>query len=122
MSKEPTIDIIHQEEDGLHILHLAGRLDSVTSPAAEQRIVDIIEKGDLLVVNLQDLVFISSAGLRLILVFMKKTKKRNARMIFCSPGDHILKTFEVSNFLEFLEIATSLEEALLRAKQSKRKA
>jgi anti-anti-sigma factor len=122
MSKEPTIDIIHQEEDGLHILHLAGRLDSVTSPQAEQRIIDVIEKGDLLVINLKDLVFISSAGLRLILVFMKKTKKRNARMIFCAPGDHILKTFEVSNFLEFLEIATSLEEALLRAKQAKGKA
>ena len=122
MNKEPSIDILHQEEDGLHIMHLAGRRDSVTSPQAEQRIIDIIEKGDMLVINLKDLVFISSAGLRLILVFMKKTKKRNARMIFCAPGDQILKTFEVSNFLEFLEIATSLEEALLRAKQSKGKA
>lgn len=116
MSKEPTIDIIHQEEDGLHILHLAGRLDSMTSPHAEKRIVEIIERGDLIVVNLKDLVFISSAGLRLILVFMKKTKKRNARMIFCEPGDHVLKIFEVSNFLEFLEIASTLEEGLQKAR------
>ena len=116
MSKEPTIDIVHREEDGLHILHLAGRLDSVTSPEAEKRILDIIEKGDLIVINLKDLVFISSAGLRLILVFMKKTRKRNARMIFCSPADHVLKAFEVSNFTEFLEIAANLEEALHKAR------
>jgi len=73
------------------------------------------------VINLKDLVFISSAGLRLILVFMKKTKKERPHD-FCAPGDQILKTFEVSDFLEFLEIATSLEEALLRAKQARNKA
>jgi len=116
MSKEPTIDIIHREEDGMHVLHLAGRLDSVTSPEAEKKIIEIIEKGELIIINLKDLVFISSAGLRLILVFMKKTKKRNARMIFCSPGDHVLQAFEVSNFTEFLEIASTLEDALARAR------
>jgi anti-anti-sigma factor len=118
MSKEPTIDIIHREEDGLHVLHLAGRLDSTTSPEAEKKIVEIIEKGELIVINLKDLIFISSAGLRLILVFMKKTKRRQARMIFCSPRDHVLKAFEVSNFTEFLEIASTLEEALSRARGS----
>jgi anti-anti-sigma factor len=114
MSTKPSIDILHREDDGLHILHLAGRLDSATSPEAEKRIIEIIEKGELMVINLKDLVFISSAGLRLMLVFMKKTKTRNARMIFCSPGDQILKTLEVSNLTEFLEIASSLDEALAR--------
>jgi hypothetical protein len=35
-------------------------------------------------------------------------------MIFCAPGEHVLKVFEVSNFLEFLEIAASIEEAVLK--------
>lgn len=114
MSKQPQLDITHQEDDGLHILHLSGRLDTLTSPHAEGRILEVIEKGDTFILNLEDLVYISSAGLRLILVFMKKTKKKNARMIFCAPGENILKVFEVSNFLEFLEITASIEEAVLK--------
>lgn len=114
MSKTPHLDITHREDDGLHILHLAGRLDTVTSPHAENQIIEVIEKGDTFIMNLQDLVYISSAGLRLILVFMKRTKKKNARMIFCAPSEQILKVFEVSNFLEFLEIAESIEAAVLK--------
>lgn len=114
MRKPTKIEITHHEDDGLHILHLAGRLDTETSPHAESRIMEVIERGDTFIMNLQDLVYISSAGLRLILVFMKKTRKKNARMIFCAPGEHVLKVFEVSNFLEFLEIASSIEEAVLK--------
>ncbi|MCE9588322.1 MAG: STAS domain-containing protein [Verrucomicrobia bacterium] len=114
MSKRPDFDITHSQDEGLHILHLSGRLDTVTSPAAETQIIEVIEKGDTFIMNLRDLVYISSAGLRLILVFMKRTKKKNARMIFCAPGEHVLKVFEVSNFLEFLEITESIEEAVLK--------
>ena len=114
MSKNPELEIMHVEDNGLHILHLSGRLDTTTSPHAENLIIEVIEKGNTFIMNLQDLVYISSAGLRLILVFMKRTKKKNARMIFCSPGEHVLKVFEVSNFLEFLEIVESIEAAVLK--------
>ena len=114
MSKTPNLEISIHEDDGLHILHLAGRLDTATSPKAESQIIEVIEKGETIIINLKELVFISSAGLRLILVFMKRTKKKNARMIFCAPGEHVLKIFEVSNFLEFLEIAETIEEAVLK--------
>jgi anti-anti-sigma factor len=114
MSKNPDLEISIHEDGGLHILHLAGRLDTVTSPKAESQIIEVIEKGETIIINLKELIYISSAGLRLILVFMKRTKKRNARMIFCAPGEHVLKVFEVSNFLEFLEIAESIEEAVLK--------
>jgi anti-anti-sigma factor len=117
MSKPTKIEITHQEEQGLHILHLSGRLDTETAPHAESRVMEVIEKGDTFIMNLQDLVYISSAGLRLILVFMKKTKKKNARMIFCAPGEHVLKVFEISNFLEFLEIAENIEEAVLKLRR-----
>jgi anti-anti-sigma factor len=114
MSKPSSLEITHHEDGGLHILHLTGRLDTVTSPDAESQIIEVIEKGDTIIVNLKELVFISSAGLRLIIIFMKRTKKRNARMIFCAPGESVLKVFEVSNFLEFLEITESIEEAVLK--------
>ena len=114
MSKPLAFEISHHEEDGLHVLHFSGRLDAITSPTAESQIIKVIEKGDTFIVNLRDLFYISSAGLRLILVFVKRTKKKSARMIFCAPGEHILKAFEVSNFLEFLEIAENIEEAVLK--------
>ena len=115
MSKLPNLDIVHAEQDGIQVLHLTGRLDTVTSPDAENRILEVIDKGDLIVINLKELVFISSSGLRLILVIMKRAKKKQARVIFSEPGEHVLKLFEISNFLEFLELAGSLEEALVRA-------
>jgi len=114
MSNSTPLEITHHEADGLHILHLSGRLDTATSPHAENQIIEVIEKGNTIIVNLKELVYISSAGLRLILVFMKRTKKRNARMIFCAPGENVLKVFELSNFLEFLEIAESIEAAVLK--------
>jgi len=115
MSKQPNLDIVHAEHEGIQVLHLTGRLDTVTSPDAENRILEVIENGDLIVINLKELVFISSSGLRLILVIMKRAKKKQARVIFSAAGEHVLKLFEISNFLEFLELAETLEEALERA-------
>ncbi|HBC88147.1 MAG TPA: anti-sigma factor antagonist [Lentisphaeria bacterium] len=123
MSKKEHFEIQHQhnEEDGIHIVHFKGHFDSVSSPAAEAKMSEVIEKGDRIVANFSELIYISSAGLRVLLVALKKSKNKNTRIVFCALGENVRKVFEISNFLSILDVAGTHEEAVERVKKHKAK-
>ncbi len=117
MAEQKKFDIKHHKNDEYHILYIEGNLDSLSCSDAEKVILEAIENANAVIINLDNLIYISSAGLRIILVAAKKSKKKNSHLIFCSPNENIKKIFEVSNFHTILEIAETLEEALNKLKQ-----
>ena len=62
------MEIIEQQEQGISIFKLNGRLDSNTSQGLEKKIFDSISNGSRsMIIEFKDLDYISSAGLRVIL-------------------------------------------------------
>lgn len=112
MKKQKGLEIRHEELDGIHILHISGHFDSLSSEDAQKIIFEALDKGEKIVFDLDELLYISSAGLRVLLLAAKKGRRRNARMVFCSPGEGIKKIFEISNFHTFLDIVEDLDCAL----------
>jgi len=100
------------KEDAL-ILRLQGRLDSNTSEPFEQRMTAIIDAGNRrLVVDLTKLEYISSAGLRVLLMGAKRLKNEEGRLVLCGLRDHIREVFEVSGFLDILTVVDDEDAAL----------
>ena len=99
------------------VIAITGRLDSATAPQLETRIFDLIAEGHRrLIVDLAGLGYISSAGLRVLLVSAKRLKTEGGRLFLAAPRAMVSQVLGISGFSEMLETCATLEEALARAK------
>jgi anti-sigma B factor antagonist len=106
------MEIIEKEQDGVSIFKLVGRLDSKTSPDFEIKVFAAIEKGSKnMIVDFEDLDYISSAGLRVILKATKDLKRAEGKFVLCSMKDYVKEVFEISGFDSFLPIVGSMDDA-----------
>lgn len=109
------MEIIEREQDGVSIFEVAGRLDSNTSPEFEKKLFETIETGSKsVVVDFEDLDYISSAGLRVILKATKALKGSDGLFFLCSLKDYVKEVFDISGFDSFLPIVPTMDEALSR--------
>ena len=84
-------------------LKISGRLDTQTAPELEKEIDATIPGIKELILDMVDLEYVSSAGLRVIL---KAQKAMNAQgsMKLTSVNESIMEVFEVTGFLDILTI------------------
>lgn len=95
--------ITHKIEDGKMTIKLKGRLDTVTAPELEAYLVNVLDDVKLLVLDLESLDYISSAGLRVLLSMQKKMKKQGSMEII-KAQDQIKEVFELTGFDNVLTI------------------
>lgn len=88
------------------VLSLSGKLDSNTSGQLEKEIEDIIiaEKFNNLEIDMTDLTFLSSAGLRVLLGVQKKLNSLDAHLVITNANENIKSVFEITGFLGILNI------------------
>lgn len=84
-------------------LALIGRLDTVTAPELEAEIVAILPTADSLVLDMEKLDYISSAGLRVILKTHKALSPK-AGLKLINVSDNVKEVFEITGFSDFLTI------------------
>ena len=84
-------------------LVLIGRLDTVTAPELEAEISTILPTAESLVLDMEKLEYISSAGLRVILKTQKAlTQKAGLKLI--NVSDDVREVFDITGFSDFLTI------------------
>ncbi len=97
------------------ILAFEGRLDTQTSPDAQQQLTRLIEEGETkILVNFEKLNYISSAGLRVLLVVAKQLKTIDGELRVCGLNEVVKEVFDISRFDLILPISASESEALER--------
>ena len=101
-------------ENNVVKVHLDGHLDSTTAPAFESKLAELLkDEGDFhIVMDCGELMFISSAGLRVFLTFAKKVKKQNGQMALSGLQPTVYAILEASGFLNFLTLCSTIEEAV----------
>lgn len=82
---------------------LAGRLDTTTSPELEQKLRENLPGVTELVLDLADLEYISSAGLRVLLGAQKIMMKQGS-MKLTHVNETVMEIFEVTGFVDILTI------------------
>ncbi|MDE1902624.1 MAG: STAS domain-containing protein [Alphaproteobacteria bacterium] len=101
--------------DQPHVLKPKGHLDSNTGPAFESELLQLINSGTgRLLLDFSDLIYISSAGLRVVLLAAKRLRSANGRLALCSLNPQIAEVFRISGFDAILDIHPSSESALAR--------
>ncbi len=90
-----------------------GRIDSATGPAFEKDVLLQIEEGRRrLLLDFAELVYISSAGLRIVLLAAKRMKTAGGKLALCSLNPQIAEVFEISGFNRILDIHPTRDAAL----------
>ena len=84
-------------------LALAGRLDSSTAPELEAQIAAVPEQVSELVLDFAELDYVSSAGLRVILMAQKKMNKQGEMRII-NVNESVMEVFSMTGFTDILRI------------------
>ncbi|MDD5167492.1 MAG: STAS domain-containing protein [Syntrophales bacterium] len=107
------MEINSRKEKGSLIISVKGRIDAVTAPDFEKSLSEWISAGETtMIVNLFDLEYISSAGLRSILAIAKVLKAKGGKMIFASLKGTVKDVFKISGFGSIFQIYDSEQEAI----------
>ena len=106
------MNTVIKKEGDVSILSLTGSLDTNTSKEAEDQINILLEEGSIkLLIDLTDLDYISSSGLRILLSTSKKLKPLRGEMRICGLNETVNEVFEISGFTMIFKIFKTIEEA-----------
>jgi len=95
------------------VIRLCGRLDAATAGSVENAFLERAEQGvKSFAFDLGGLGYISSAGLRVMLLAAKKTRSAGGKLALFGLGDTVREVFEISGFLAIFAIFGSEDDAL----------
>jgi anti-anti-sigma factor len=107
--------IAHQEKDGVICFQIEGRLDAESAPEAETTVKSVLKQGNQrLLFDLSRMDYISSAGLRVILLAVKELRNKQGKVVLCGLTPYVKEIFDVSNFSSIIPITDSVETGLQR--------
>lgn len=109
------MDIQQERSDGVLVVTPSGRIDSTTSDALEQALTRAFQAGERrLIVDFDRVSYISSAGLRVLLVAAKRLRAEHGVLVLCALGEPVRQVFELAGFLPLFTVERSRELALAR--------
>jgi anti-sigma B factor antagonist len=95
--------INHNREAEKLTVAIEGRLDTTTAPELEKALGTLLEGVTDLVLDMTNLEYVSSAGLRVILK-AQKVMFRSGKMKLIGVNESIMEVFEITGFSDILEI------------------
>jgi anti-sigma B factor antagonist len=102
-----------RQVDGITVVILDGRLDSSASGEVMDQLSGLVNAGATrMILNLESLTYISSAGLRSILVAAKLTKTLNGDMRMCEASDLVSQILETCGFSNLIKIDAHEEDSI----------
>jgi stage II sporulation protein AA (anti-sigma F factor antagonist) len=107
------MDLQTRIESNAIVVTISGRLDAVTAPEYEKRIREMIDGGNsYFVVDFEQLDYISSAGLRALLLMAKLLKEKDGKVCFANVKGNVRSVFDMSGFTGLFKMENSVAEAL----------
>ncbi len=107
------VEVRVEKMDGKIILRIEGRLDAVSCPIVEKKIEVLIQEKQIhLLLDFNEVEYMSSAGLRFLLSFTKKMKSLQGSFVLFSLSDEVIKIVRMAGFEKVLHICRNEKEAL----------
>ena len=98
---------------GVLVISAAGQVHGVNAREFHDNLYkEIIASGNLVVLDLEKLSYINSAGLRSILLVAKTLQGRNAKLVLCSLSDSLKEILKIAGFDKIIEVFESRSDAI----------
>lgn len=96
------------------VLALTGRLDTNTSGELDRHLAEHVGLADRLVLELTSIEYVSSAGLRVVLMLAKKLQRGGGALVLCGMSAGVREVFDIAGFSKILTIEPDRASALTR--------
>lgn len=107
------MEIYESKSGSVFILELSGRLDASTAGILEKKFMELLDRGGKqFIFDFDQLDYISSAGLRVLLVAAKKTNSIGGKIALSSLKEHVKEVFDIAGFTAILSICSTRDDAL----------
>ena len=101
-----------EEVDGVTVATLFGELDGRTAPIVQERLLTLPEPNGKALLDMSGVSYISSAGLRALLMLYRRMTADNGRVALVGLTEGIKDVMTVTGFLEFFDDYETLDEGL----------
>ncbi len=106
------MEIKEQNKGNYYVVSIVGRLDTTNYQELEEKLQSIHDEGhNNLIIDCGEMDYVSSSGLRVFLMFLKKIKSVNGKFLLCSLQDSIQEIFKISGFISIFDIYDDLGKA-----------
>ncbi len=113
MASETQLAIRTEQDEKAVILCLSGRVDGTNASILDEAVRDRIDAGQpALLFDFDELEYISSAGLRVLLLAARRMQASKGKTLFCGLSEQIAEVFRVSGFDHILPVFGTRSEAL----------
>src|ERR1700761_6525113 len=106
------MNITFKKSGDVEIAEIEGSIDSKTSPELQQSVLDVIPGTSKIILDMTKVGFVSSAGLRVLLMVYRQIKGKNGKIILVGVSDEIKDVMFMTGFITIFEIEKTLDEAL----------
>ncbi|MDD4171556.1 MAG: STAS domain-containing protein [Syntrophomonas sp.] len=105
--------ILENKKSNVTVIELDGRLDSSTSSLLEEKLLAGLGFGEHnYIIDFAQVDYISSAGLRVLLMAAKKSKAAGGKVVLSALVDNVKEVFDIAGFTSIFMLFVSQEEAL----------
>lgn len=105
------MDVEERNDGPVTIIAPKGHLDSLTSPQLQPKLLEVVKRGGPIVVDCAELPYVSSAGLRVLMLAAKQGRSSGARIALAALQPTVRKVFDISGFSALFEIHETASEA-----------
>jgi anti-sigma B factor antagonist len=107
------MEVSERTAEGVNVIILGGRFDAHAANDIEQKLDSLLDAGKVqLVVDLGQLEYISSSGLRVLLGALKKAREQQGDIILSDLQPYVREIFEISGFTQLFKMYDKTEEAI----------
>ena len=113
MGNGDVLSLVTEKSGDIPVLVPMGRIDGSTAAMFQDALLKLVDEGGgPIVVDFEKVDYISSAGLRALLLVAKRLQANDGKLALCGMRDHIFEVFKISGFNEILAIHPTRQDAI----------
>lgn len=102
--------------EDVKVAELIGDIDSATAPEVQSKILSLVDSGTKILLDMSQVSYMSSAGLRILLSLFRQTTAKNGKLVLVGLSEDLEDTMSVTGFLSFFTTSKTVEEGLAALK------
>jgi anti-sigma B factor antagonist len=104
--------------DGITVITMSGDIDGKTAPDVQQQLLPLIEANDALVLDMHGVNYMSSAGLRVMLLLYRQAASQDSQLALVNLAEEVEDVMSATGFLDFFAVASDVPSGIAKLKGS----
>jgi len=106
------MDLYIEQINRVMAVEIIGEIDSVTSNTVHEQIIPLAEQGSPILLDMSQVNYLSSAGLRALLLIYRKVHENSGKLVISGLSDEVKDIMSITGFLDYFATVNSRQEAL----------